>query len=116
MNETPLNLINLISGNYYNKLERLIAPLKAYGITYFCWQTVSNDGLWSIIGNRPDWLEHSAGNNYYLYVPTLVSPEYYNNAIHYAITHEEEHFNNTIARDSLQKFDINYPLVIIEKT
>lgn len=111
----PTNMIQALVGQYYKKIERLISPLKNYGISYFSWQTVSNEGKWSIVGNRLDWLEYSAHNRFYMNDPSLIHPEFYSNSINYTATHKDENFQNTIIKEAMERFDLNHGLVMVEK-
>ncbi|WP_058514209.1 helix-turn-helix transcriptional regulator [Legionella santicrucis] len=108
-------MIQTVSGRYSKKIDELINPIKRYGISYFCWQTVSNTGQWCIIGNQPDWLEYSAEHCFYMHDPSLVHPRFYHSGVYYTAAYEEERFQDTIIGEAEKYFDLNYGLVIAEK-
>lgn len=113
----PSQLIDNFSGKYHKQMLKVTEPLRLqFGITYFCYQHVSNDGAWTILGNNPDWLMHSAENKFYLIDPSLVNPQHYQSGVILADTHPHPEFQNTMNKHALDLFDLAHCLAIIEKT
>lgn len=113
---TPIEMINGLTAKHYQKIERLISPLKCLGIDYFAWQKVSHDGCWSILGNRPDWLEYSAAHQFYLVDPTLKDPNFYQSGMALASCHEHPEFQNSLSKHAIEKFNLHHGLAVINKT
>lgn len=114
---TPQEMIDQLSGNYFRKVEKLMTPLKTLGIDYYCLQTVSNEGRWSLLGNRPDWLEYSADEKFYMHDPSIINPMHYKTSGYlFAEAHKNVDFENTLLRASVEKFGFSHTLAIIEKS
>lgn len=114
---THMNMmIDALSCKHRAKTQRLVSLLQNYGISYFCLQTVSNEGKWSLIDNRPDWQEHSADSQFYLHDPSVGHPKFYRNGIVYTATHDEQIWQNRVLKDAKNLFNLTHGLVIIDKT
>lgn len=102
------------------KHDRLIQKLTAslfqhFGINYFCYQFVSNEGNWFTLSNNPDWLLYSAEHRFYQCDPSLVRPSnYINPTICFPKNHQNDLFQQTIVSQSVDLFDIDHALAVIE--
>lgn len=111
------NLIDNFSGKYHDRLLKITEPLRQhFGITYFAYQRVTHQGEWMIVGNNPEWLTYSAGNQFYKHDPSLVNPTFYQSGYCFPAVHKDPDFQNTLARASVELFDLNHALAIVEKT
>ena len=99
-------------------MKQLTEPLlQRFGISYFCYQFVSNDGHWFTLGNHADWLLHSANNQFYCYDPSLVQPDYYHAA--YACMpkyQKNDLLQETLVSHATRFFDIDHALALIQPT
>ena len=113
---TVSEMIEQTSIKYNSLFKKLTAPLlDHFGINYFCYQFVSNEGLWFTIGNHPAWLLHSAEHQFYQFDPSLVRPEYYPNAsVCMPKHHQNDAFQQTLVSQAIKTFDIDHCLAIIE--
>lgn len=114
---SELDNITHLSRKHFNTIQKLTAPLATqFGVTYFARQTVSNDGHWEIVGNLPDWLDHSAAKEFYHVDPSLLHPDHYQSGLTVTSLHSAPDFLQDMARESLTRFDIDQTLCILKKT
>jgi len=90
--------------------------LNKLGIHYMAMQRVSKDGLWSILSSDPDWIEYSAGHQFYQHDPSLVNPSHYDSGVSFMSAHQHEEFNNILQKHAELYFNLGNCLAIIEKT
>ncbi len=107
--------ITRMSKKYENKINKSLIPLKQLGITYFAIQKVSVEGNWNIISSNPAWIEYSAGNQLFLYDPSLINPNHYKSGIFFVNAHEHDDFRNIFCKHSEGIWDLGNALAIIEK-
>lgn len=109
-------MIEHTSIKYDRLLKDLTEPLlQHFGITYFCYQFVSCHGDWFTLGNNPDWLLHSAEQQFFRYDPSLVRPDHYqNSSISLPKNHPDTLFQQNMMTDAIEVFDIDHCLALIE--
>jgi DNA-binding CsgD family transcriptional regulator len=111
-----IHSITHLSEKHSKKIHKLTTPiLNQLGLNYFATQTVTNDGLWKIIGNTPEWLAFSADNQFYLHDPSLIDPQRYTSGVTLATAHEHPEFRDTLIKVAVEQYDIDNCLCIIEK-
>lgn len=109
------DMIEYTSLKYVNLINKIAAPLQThFGINYFCYQFVSDDGHWFTLGNHSEWLQYSAENEFYRYDPSLVCVNRYVESAHLVRTHQDDHFQQTLIADAVEKFEIDYGLMLIK--
>lgn len=109
-------LIDHFSARHHARLQQVTQPLSThFGISYFCFQRVKANGAWTILGNKPDWLNYSAGKHFYRVDPSLIHPSHYQTGLNFPSTHQHSEFQATLGTDCVKKFDINHPLAIIDR-
>lgn len=111
-------MIELTSIKYDRKIRQISEPLlHNFGISYFCYQFVSNDGNWFTLGTNPDWLIHSATNKYFEADPSLARPSYYSSPyICFPKYHENQRFQETLINQAIELFDLDHALAIVNPT
>lgn len=109
-------MIEQTSIKYDGLIKKLSAPLSQYfGINYFCYQFVSNEGRWFTLGTNPDWLLHSAEHEFYKVDPSLVRPNNYTSSnICFPKNHQHDLFQQTLINQAVDLFDIDHALALIE--
>lgn len=107
--------ITQVSKKYENKINKSIMPLKQLGITYLAIQKVTAQGHWSIISSNPAWIEYSAGNQLFLYDPSLINPKHYESGICFVDSHEHDDFRNIFCKHAEGVWNLGNALAIIEK-
>lgn len=112
----PVEMIQRVTGTYCCQIDKLLAPLKPLGITYFAWQRVSHAGYWNIFGNHANWLEYSAGQEFYHLDPTLVDPKLYMGGISYCNAYGEPEFLEVMMKSAVELFKIDHCLAVMERT
>lgn len=108
--------ITYASRKYEKRLKKSILPLEKLGITYYAIQRVMNDGHWHILSSNPTWIEYSAGNQLFLYDPSLIDPKHYQTGICYVNSHDNDDFRNIFCKHSEGIFDLGNCLAIIKRT
>lgn len=108
-------MIEASSIKYASLMRNLSEPLsRHFGINYFCYQFVSNEGLWFTLSNNPNWLLYSAEKQFYQYDPSLVQPNTYSSSVCFPKYHEHERFQETLISHAIERFDLDHCLAIIE--
>lgn len=105
-----------LSRRYSNKINILTDSLQQFGITYFARQTVSHNGYWEIVGNMPEWLEHSAEQEFYKIDSSLMDPNLYQSGLTVISSNHVPHFLEKMAKEARDVFDIEHCLCISQKT
>ncbi len=109
-------MIEQTSIKYDRVIKKLTTPLlQHFGINYFCYQFVSNEGDWFTVGNNPSWLLHSAEHQFYQFDPSLVRPtNYTTSTVCFPKNHQNDLFQQTLVSQSVDLFDIDHALAVIE--
>jgi DNA-binding CsgD family transcriptional regulator len=67
---------------YHNRIKDICAPLQEYlNISYVSYQKVDSNGNYTILANRPDYLEYFFEERIYNYDPYLIDTSNYNNGL-----------------------------------
>jgi DNA-binding CsgD family transcriptional regulator len=112
-----LEKISHLSRKHLKTIKKITEPLlNQFGITYFARQSVSKDGYWEILGNIPDWLDHSASKKFYSVDPSLLHPNHYQTGLIVNSSHTVPDFLKDMSGDALSLYDIEHTLCIFEKT
>jgi len=107
--------ITYCSRKYADKIKRNTdLLLQQFGITYFTFQKVTNNGEWGLITGIPEWHAYSVDNLYYNYDPTLVHPENYKSGTCFTSSHSDKNAQ-VVLHDALTIFNLDNCLAIIEK-
>lgn len=110
-------MIRFSSGKYHKRLQALTSPLRDYfGIDYFFYQKINPLGEWVFLGNRPDWLEYSASEEFYRHDPSLIHPDKATSGIFLPDLHEDSRFQDTFVAQAKNKFQLQNALVITKKS
>lgn len=108
------NMIEQTSIKHDKLLKKITEPLRQhFGIDYFCYQFVSNEGQWFTLGNQPAWLLHSAESRFYRCDPSLVNPEYSQAGVCFPEHHQNDDFQ-VMRETGASVFDLDHSLAIIE--
>lgn len=109
-------MIEQTSIKYDRLAKKLSRPLfDHFGITYFCYQWVSNDGHWFTLGNNPDWLLYSGEHQFYQFDPSLIKPHHYqSSSICFPQHHKHDDFQQIMIAKAIHVFDLDHALAIIE--
>lgn len=109
-------MIDKTSIKHADLMHQLSEPLQQYfGISYFCYQFVSNEGDWFTLGNHPDWLLYSAEHQFYQVDPSLIQPKHYHaSSVCLPKYHQNDQFQETLVTDAIDLFDLDHPLALIE--
>jgi DNA-binding CsgD family transcriptional regulator len=79
------SIYNLYSNQikkYHNKIKDICAPLQEHlDISYVSYQKVDSNGNYTILANRPDYLEYFFEERIYNFDPYLIDTSHYNNGL-----------------------------------
>lgn len=109
-------MIEQTSIKYDGLIKKITEPLVLhYGINYFCYQFVSNEGNWFTVANNPDWLLHSAEHQFYQFDPSLIRPtNYTRSSLCFPKNHQDDMFQQTLCTHSIELFNLDHALALIE--
>jgi DNA-binding CsgD family transcriptional regulator len=101
--------------SHSDAIQRFCQPLDDhFGINYFWYYKISNDGSFNCFGNHIEWMEHCYANKLYLANPYLRHPSFYSPGINLL-----RKANNPTFQDSIdlgkKLFNVDLSLVTIEK-
>lgn len=106
-------MIERTSIKYSNLIRKISAPLQQhFGIHYFCYQHVSEEGHWFTFGNQPEWFLYSAENKFYQFNPSLVCSNRYIDSAYLIRSHQHDLFQRTLIVHAVEKFKIDHCLML----
>lgn len=112
-----LENISFVSKKYLRKMSKITDPLRdKFGITYFARQAVSNTGEWEILGNLPDWLDHSASKEFFKIDPSLLHPGHYQSGLVVISSHTTPDFLKNMTLECRNVYNLDHCLCIFQKT
>lgn len=86
---------------YSDKIKKTTKPLKErFGITYFTYHRVTNQGDYTVLVDRPDWAEHYVTNKYYLIDPYLSHPDNLPNGLSFIAKSAIDALNEVVAAEN----------------
>ena len=84
-------------GKHINQIKATTRPLHDhFGIEYFTYHRIDNDGKYTVLVDRPDWAEYYVQNKLYLLDPYLSNPKAFQSGIDHVnpgIEHLKEGIN-----------------------
>lgn len=96
-------------------VKKTTAPLRElFGVDYFTYHRISNEGHYSVLLDRPDWAEHYVSEKLYLQDPYLGHPEAYNSGFCLVDMHGTPSYKEIIIQEGL-KFNMDLGITLIQK-
>lgn len=103
--------------DHQDDVAKLTRPLKEhFGITFFNYHRIDNDGKYSLLLDRPDWAEHYVSNSFYLNDPFLQHPDNYQTGSCFLEVNGNETYQNTVVRDGVELFGVDTGLIHIYRS
>lgn len=102
---------------HQDEVSKLTRPLEEhFGINFFNYHRIDNDGQYSLLLNRPDWAEHYVANSFHLNDPFLLNPDNYQTGSCFMEVNGSEVYQNTVIRDGVELFGFDTGLVHIYRS
>jgi LuxR family transcriptional regulator len=75
-------ILHFLSG-HNDEIEKTTRPLReCFGIKYFTYHRIDNNGNYTVLLDRPDWAEHYIEKKFYLQDPYQRHPRFFKSGIH----------------------------------
>ncbi len=105
-----------IVGNY-DAMRRICEPLQRFfGINYFTYHHIDNDGMYRVLVSRPDWAEHYVANEYYMRDPYLRHPSCFESSgVLFWPALASDHYARTVLKAGREGFDMDHGLLMVDK-
>lgn len=104
----------IVPHEYVSALTR---PLREhFGVTFFNYHRIDNDGRYSLVLDRPDWAEHYVTHHFFANDPFLQNPVNYQTGSCFLEVNGNEEYQNTVVRDGAEIFGIDTGLVHVYRS
>lgn len=115
MNQSVARYVNRYINGYQDKIRRICDPLKAFGISYFTYHSLTHDGLWRPLVSRPDWAEHYTAQQIYQVDPFILNPRCYQSGSILWNQYIDEPFQKEVLKVAEERFNMSHSLCLIER-
>lgn len=118
MSKAVENYVERYIKRHHTKMKQICEPLqRCFGINYFTYHSISNEGHWCPFVSRPDWADYYSENQLYLFDPFLLHPRCYQSGVLLwtALLENDANFQGFL-KNARDKFAMTHGLIIIEKT
>ncbi|HEV8051581.1 MAG TPA: LuxR C-terminal-related transcriptional regulator [Parachlamydiaceae bacterium] len=111
---------NEIYRNYIVRHSKLIKtttqPLRDhFGIKYFFYYRIYDDGKITILLDRPDWMEHYVNKQIFLHDPYMRHPSVYKPGICLVENHGSDEFKETVVKEDKKILNMDTRVILIQK-
>ena len=101
---------------YSNQIKKATKPLRDhFGIGYFTYHKIDNEGKYTVLVNRPDWAEHYVGQKIYLNDPYLRNAQVYKPGLCLIESHGSDAYRNNIMKEGKTVLDMDMCVLLIQK-
>lgn len=92
-------------------------PLREhFGISYFTYHRIDEEGRYTVLVDRPDWAELYVDKKIYLHDPFLRHPSVYQSGLTFMQNHGSSNYKETFAKTGKQVLDMDIGVVLIQKS
>ncbi len=99
-----------------DQIRRVTQPLRDhFGIGYFTYHRIDNQGKYTVLLDRPDWAEHYVGEKFFLADPYLRKPEVYQSGLCLLDTHADPERYQMLIDAGIKILDMDMGLTLIQK-
>jgi len=103
--------------DHQDVVSEITRPLREhFGIEFFNYHRIDNDGSYFVLLDRPDWAEHYVSNAFYSHDPFLQNPDTYSTGSCLLEVNGNEEYQNTVIRDGVELFGIDTGLINIYRS
>lgn len=101
---------------YSNKIRKVTQPLRDhFGINYFTYHRIDNQGKYTVLVDRPDWAEHYVSQKIFLNDPYLRHPNVYKSGFCLIESHGTEEYKKTILKAGKKVLNVDLGATLIQK-
>ncbi len=101
---------------FCNLIQKTTRPLKdRFGISYFTYHSIDNEGKYTVLVDRPDFAEHYVSEEIYLTDPYLRHPSVYHSGMTLMTTHGSKEYHEKISNSGKKVLDMDLGVLLIEK-
>ncbi len=101
---------------YSNRIKAATQPLKDhFGIGYFTYHRIDDEGKYSVLVDNPIWAEHYVGNQMYLNDPYLRQSKVYRPGLCLVDTNGSAQFKKTVMKEGKKILDLDVGVMLIQK-
>jgi len=98
-----------------NEVKKTTRPLHdIFGVDYFTYHRIDNEGRYSVLLDRPDWAEHYVENKLYKLDPYLQHPDSYSSGFCLVDMNGSESYKDQIMHEG-SKFNFDMGICLIQK-
>lgn len=99
-----------------NCIKKTTQPLlDHFGIGYFTYHRIDNEGRYTVLVDRPEWAEHYVGEKIYLNDPYLRHPSVYQSGISMVESHGSKDYVEQVVRAGKKVLNIDSGAMFIHK-
>lgn len=102
---------------YSNQIGKVTKPLQEhFGIKYFTYHRIDNEGKYTVLVNSPEWAEHYVSKEIYFMDPYLRHPSVYESGISLVDSHGSEEFQDQILKAGKKILSVDMGATLIQKS
>lgn len=99
-----------------NKIKKTTKPLKDhFGIGYFTYHQIDNQGRYTVLVDRPDWAEHYINKKIFLNDPYLRHPDVYESGLCLVDDFGSEDYKQLVMKEGKTHLDMDMAVILIKK-
>lgn len=99
-----------------NQIRKITQPLRDhFGIGYFTYHRIDNNGKYTVLVDRPDWAEHYVNEKIFINDPYLRNSAVYQSGICLIESHGSDEYKNTIRKAGKNVLDMDVAAILIQK-
>ena len=99
-----------------DEIEKTTRPLRdCFGVKYFTYHRIDQDGNYTVLLDRPDWAEHYVAEKFYLQDPYQRHPRFFKSGIH-LIDSMQEQAVQQIVQSGKSFFSLDLGVTVVEKS
>lgn len=100
-----------------NQIKKATQPLQDhFGIKYFTYHRIDNDGKYTVLLDRPEWAEHYVSQQIFLLDPYLRHPSVYQSGMHLVATQGTDEYREQVLSSGKQVLDMDTGILVINKS
>src|SRR5579863_6438309 len=99
-----------------NKIRKTTQPLREhFGVGYFTYHRIDNEGKYTVLVDRPDWAEHYVREQIYLKDPYLRHPSVYRSGMSLIDSHGTEEYKEVVMKAGREVLEMDLGAMLIQK-
>lgn len=99
-----------------DRIKKTTSPLRDhFGINYFTYHRIDNEGKYTVLVDRPDYAEHYVNEKFFLHDPYLGQPQTYQAGLSFAEKYESAEFKKTIIEAGKEFLNSDNMVMLIEQ-